>query len=265
MAPAAHRYAQSIIQLFNQLRFDGWSKENMVRVADAYELAKHLLTGSFRPSGKPFLEHLVGTASILASLGAPPGVVVAGLLHAAYDNGDFGTIGGGISDGKREEVRRAVGAEVEERIARYSSLRLSSQAIPILRDRLDGLDAMDRDVLLMRLSDTLEDHLDLGILYCSNAEVRQRFTERHGPTLVDMAGRLGYPALAEELQVAFEAVRSRPIPTELHAKSNQNRAYLIAPRSYRTAWLLLPGKAAHRLTSLIGKVRRRMKKSSRHG
>lgn len=260
-----HRYAQSIIQLFNQLRRDGWVNDDLVRVAHAYELSKHLFTGSFRPSGKPFLEHLVGTASILASLDAPPGVVVAGLVHAAYEHGDFGTIARGISKAKREEVRRAVGREVEERIARYTNLRLSSQVLPSLRDRLEGLDAMDREVLLMRLSDTLEDHLDLGILYCSNAEVRQRFTERHGPTLVDMAGRLGYPALAEELLRAFEAVSSSPIPIELHAESNQNRAYLIAPRSYRTAWSLLPGKATHRFTSLIEKARKRIRGSSTYG
>ena len=38
--------------------------------------------GTYRGSGKPFLAHLVGTASVLASLRARTPVVVTGLLHA---------------------------------------------------------------------------------------------------------------------------------------------------------------------------------------
>ena len=60
-------YAQTNIQLFNQLRRDGYSKTDLDLVRDAYELAMVLFSGRFQPSGKSFIAHVVGTASILAS------------------------------------------------------------------------------------------------------------------------------------------------------------------------------------------------------
>src|SRR5688572_20530292 len=78
---AVHSYAQTNIQLFNQLRGDGYSKADLGLVRDAYELAMLLFSGRFQPSGKSFIAHVVGTASILAWHRLPAPVVAAGLLH----------------------------------------------------------------------------------------------------------------------------------------------------------------------------------------
>ena len=85
-----HTYAQTNIQLFNQLQREGYGAADLEAVARAYDLAIALTTGRFRASGKTFIAHLVGTAGILGSLKAPGPLVVAGLLHAAYAAGDFG-------------------------------------------------------------------------------------------------------------------------------------------------------------------------------
>src|SRR5215469_10044102 len=74
-------YAQTNIQLYNQLAELGYTAEDARRVHRAYGLAMQLFTGSYRGSGRPFLSHLVGTASVLASVRAPIEVVTAGLLH----------------------------------------------------------------------------------------------------------------------------------------------------------------------------------------
>ncbi len=58
-------YDQTNIQLFNQLRHAGYSQMELKLVRDAYELAMDLFTGRFQPSGKSFMAHVVGTASIL--------------------------------------------------------------------------------------------------------------------------------------------------------------------------------------------------------
>src|SRR6266849_8827294 len=109
-----HAYAQTNIQLFNQLCRDGYSNTDLSLVRDAYELAMLLFTGRFQPSGKSFMAHVVGTASILASLRLPATAVAAGLLHNVYVNGDFGNGRSGISMAQRDKVRRILGAEVEE-------------------------------------------------------------------------------------------------------------------------------------------------------
>ena len=80
---------------------------------DAYAFAMRLFTGCFRQSGKTFISHLVGTASILAEFHASATTVAAGLLHSAYSHGEFGTGERGISEAKRKQLRLVVGSEVE--------------------------------------------------------------------------------------------------------------------------------------------------------
>ena len=226
-------YAQTNIQLFNQLHHEGYSNEEIVLVRDAYQLAMRLFTGQYRPSGDTFISHLVGTASILAFLHTPISIVTAGLLHAAYIHGDFGIFSMRLISGKkRQKIRDVVGDAVEDYIARYTSLKWNSMAISDIGDRLDNLDQIDRDVLLIRLANELEDSLNCGVLYCSDADRRRQYIERWGQDMVEMADRLGFPALASELSGVFKEVTTREIQRELLISSGRDRAYLIAPRSY---------------------------------
>jgi hypothetical protein len=85
-------YAQTNIQLFNQLHCNRYySDTDLKSICNAYSFARKLFAGLVRGSGKPFMCHLVGTASILASLNAPIQVVTAGLLHASYIYGQLAT------------------------------------------------------------------------------------------------------------------------------------------------------------------------------
>ena len=242
-------YARTNIPLFSQLRGEGYSDEDIGCVHDAYELAMHMFTGLFRPSGDTFIDHLVGTASILVSLKVPVELVVAGLIHAAYAHGDFGDREKGASDARRRQVRRVVGKEAEEYVARYAALPWDLKTVPAIRDGLYTFDPLDRDVLLIRLANELEDHLDLGILYCCNAKDRQQSIKRFGPDLADMAEKLGFPSLAEELAEISRNTASGEILIELRNRSNQDRAYLIAAKSCRKrVALAVWHELAHRLS-----------------
>ena len=241
-------YAQTNIQLFNQLRCTDYSNKELVYVREAYELATRLFTGLYQPSRKAFIDHLVGTASILASLHRPIEVVTAGLIHAAYLHGDFGSFRRSISDAKRKQVRQAVGEEVEEYIARYTTLLWNRQTISAVRDGLEALGPIDRDVLLMRLANELELYLDLGALHCCNAKSFQQSIERYGPIMVDMADKLGFFALATELTRVFRETALDETPVELRSRSNWTRASLIAPKSYRKQLSLVVWHQLRRLS-----------------
>jgi (p)ppGpp synthase/HD superfamily hydrolase len=204
-------YAQTNLQLYRQLGAEGFTAADIGTVASAYSLGLRLFPGTYRGSGKPFLAHLVGTASVLASLRARTPVVVTGLLHAVYTHGEFGNGWPGMSDRKRTEVRRAVGVEIEDLIAHYTRLRWEGRTIPAIRARLDTLTPVERDVLLVRLANELDDHLDLGILYLADAERRRAFMRDHLPAAVEMAERLGAPALARSLGEVFAEVAGAEI------------------------------------------------------
>ena len=227
-----HSYAQTNIQLFNQLRHDGYSNTEINCILNAYKLAMCLFTGCFRPSGKTFIAHLVGTASILSFIHLPAEVVAAGLIHAAYASCDFGNGEKGISDAKREQIRRAVGEQVEEYVVRYKALKWNEHTIPAIRDRLDTLKPIDRDVLLIRLANELEEHLDLGLLYCGDGKY-QKYINHSGDIIVDIAEKLGFPTLSVELARVFRETASNKIPLELRNSSAQNSSFLLAPKSYQ--------------------------------
>src|SRR5690348_15752592 len=123
-------YAQTNLQLYAQLRRCGADASDLALVRRGYGLAMHLCPASFRGSGKPLLAHLVGTASILASIRQPARVITAGLLHAVYVFGDFGDASRGSGDSRRARVKEAVGIEVEDLIFRYTHFDWNASTIP---------------------------------------------------------------------------------------------------------------------------------------
>lgn len=226
-------YAQTNIQLLNQLQREGYSKEDLVSINNTYQFAIKMFAGSYRPSRKTFIAHVVGTASILASLHAPIKIVAAGLIHSIYAEGDFGSWKRGISNAKRKQVMSVVGEEIEEYVCRYAALKWNSQNILAIRDRLDKLDRIDRDVLLIRLADQLEDNLDLSIIYCPNCKSRQKFFQEMGSIMIEMSQKIGFPTLAAELEAAFQETLLAKTHRELSKQGKEEYSFSIAPKSYR--------------------------------
>ncbi|MBW4661155.1 MAG: hypothetical protein KME15_20965 [Drouetiella hepatica Uher 2000/2452] len=224
-----HLYAQTNIQLFNQLHQLGYSHVELESISNAYKLAVQLFTGRFRPSGKTFIAHLVGTASVLAQLRVSYKLVVAGLLHAAYSHGDFGAGQTGRSKAKQKQVVQAIGQEIEEYIARYTALQWNMAIIPIIHQQIDILDDIGRDVLLVRLANELEERLDLGILYCGDSK-SQRYAERDRH-LSEMAEKLGYPTLAAEFETVFKEIAAAELAREICNPTKQEYSTLVTPNS----------------------------------
>lgn len=224
-------YAQTNLQLYRQLAAEGYSDGDSAVVAGAYEVGLRLFPGTYRGSGKPFLAHLVGTASVLASLRVRVAVVATGLLHAAYTHGEFGNGWYGISERKRGELREALGDEIEDLITRYTRFTWRPRTIPEIRARLDAMLPVERDVLLVRLANELEDHLDLGILYLADMRRRLDFMQTELGSAVEMAGRLGFPMLAKELAETFaDVARGRVAPG---LRRPQGKSYRIPFASHR--------------------------------
>jgi (p)ppGpp synthase/HD superfamily hydrolase len=227
---------QTNIRLYNDLLSSGYPDADIHDLRAAYDLAARLFTSRFRGSGKPFLAHVVGTAGILGSLQAPGPVVAAGLLHAAYTHGDFGDGGAGISDAKRALVRRGVGDAVEALVARYTALPWEEPAARAVCGRVSTLSVDDRAVLLMRLANELEDHVDRGILYCGDAEHRRQLIRAWLHLCVDLAEELGQPALGAALREVFRS--SLGVAAHPALVTGQSISHTLPPASYRPRLLV---------------------------
>lgn len=224
-------YAQTNLQLYTQLRRAGYASDELARVRAGYDLGMQLFSASFRGSGKPLLAHLVGTASILAAIRQSANIVTAGLLHAAYALGDFGDGRFGVTEAKRERLRRAVGKEVEDLVARYTAFDWNKNTIPSIRVRVATLTPLERDVLVIRLANELEDHLDYGVLYCGNGEKRREYIRSPLNQSVDMARALGHVELAAELDRAFSETLAAELPAVL-STSPHDYTFVQPPASH---------------------------------
>jgi (p)ppGpp synthase/HD superfamily hydrolase len=204
--------AQTCVQLYRQLLDREADAAVLVRVRDACALAANLHSARFRPSGRPFLCHVVGTASILADVGAHTDVILAGLLHGVYDQGDFGDGTRGMTEWKRTIAREAAGALVEQRVAAFCRLEWARGDWQRKRALADGLDAVGRDALLIRLANELEELLDFEIQFRRDA--RERLAELG--TALDVSSALaraiGHPELGDALIEAGQRCAAEPLP-----------------------------------------------------
>ena len=157
--------AQTNLQLYRQLIARRWSDRELNAVRAAYEVAAQLFPCRFRASGKPFVSHLVGTASVLAICDLPPGVVIAGLLHAVYLQGSQV-----VTEKRRNFIINKFGMRVEGIIARYSKQPWSHSVVTKFLDSGVSLGEFERKILAIRIANDIDDHLDCGMLLSNKTE-----------------------------------------------------------------------------------------------
>lgn len=223
--------AQTNLQLYNQLRRADWSGAELARARAAYELGMSLFSGQYRANGKPFLAHLVGTASILATFRQSPEVVVAGLIHAAFEFGDFGDGAQGITPWRVQRLTSGVDAEVADLIRQYQNVDRAAA----LRHMLEPASARDsschRGVLLMHLADSIEAYADGGINY---APSKRAFLQNAGHAdvsqqLLAALRTLGLAAFVPNIQALLAHVEADRLPPELISQAPGS--HTIAPAS----------------------------------
>jgi uncharacterized protein DUF6817 len=188
--------AQTNLGLYKQAHAAGYAPDELAWLRDCYEFATSLFVGHLRASGKPFLSHLVGTASTLTALGAPAVAIGAGLLHAAYSNGEFRII---RRRNRRPRVVAAIGEAAEALVWRYHERPWTPSVIGRLCREHAGLSQTDRLVVLMRLANELDDNLDLAKLQSHEDGAFRNSRD----DLVALSRALGCPGLANALLAAY--------------------------------------------------------------
>jgi (p)ppGpp synthase/HD superfamily hydrolase len=230
------RVAQTNLQLYNQLRAKGLALDDLVLVHHAYELLVGLYPAHFQSDGKPFVAHGVGVAGIVADLGQPAEIVAVGLLHNVYGNADFGDGRDDVvTEARRQLVREAVGAGVEELLVQFRDLRIEPRNIAEARRALRGRSEIERRLICVELADYLEKYVDLGILYWDRSNWLVDADELIGDELIAIASELGEPRLAEMLSTAFSetAAMRAEVPAQLRPSDGRSQLKLIVPRSCR--------------------------------
>lgn len=153
-------------QNFSGLQFmalqTGYSHQDIADLGRAYRLMIELMDGIYRPCGRPFANHLVGTASVLLFYGCSLRLIMAGMLHAVFSHASPKSAK--ISDQRITDAISTIGSEGlnaaslalahRDRKALYS--RLSASPGPV-----NGLPINVAETLLLDMANSLELYLSL--------------------------------------------------------------------------------------------------------
>ena len=225
MYPGLFLPRQTNTGLYVQLHHSGFASDAIKDAQHAYRLACRLFNGRYRKTERAFICHAVGAASSAARFDGCFSYVLAAMLHAAYDSGQFpdGRIGG-PSPHHRRWLTAQVGAEVESILFRCSSFGFEMGEPE--RYVRDGFDEPDRDLLFIALAHEVDDLLDLGL----------RFACKYGETIelrveacATLAGRIGKPELATTLRAHGRLYRDCDWADDL--KSTTLHGFQIVPNA----------------------------------
>ena len=214
-------FALTYPQLMNQALQRGWDEATLSRLRHTYECAEEWFDGFYRGQGEPFICHLVRTASIVLTEDQSVDAVIASLLHSSYSLGRFQNRRlEKATEAERPMLQKQIGKKAEQIIWDFQHFPwYCREALDQHLGQFDSYGEMERQILVIRLANELEDHLDLGMVYRGTRSFKEEMRE-YGPRSVALAKRLGRTWLAGELEETFTAHREARIPEELQTKKH---------------------------------------------
>ena len=245
MSEADQTHVQTIGPLLRQIHARGFDASALAAVRCAYGFATGLWAVNFQSSGRPFLCHVVGTASLVAHHGGSLPAILAAVLHAAYNTGDFGVRIRGATRRRRKKLEDAIGAEAEALVFRFHEL--GSEFDPHWEGILEGgnasdLSTTDRIVLFIRFCNDLDDVTD----YPFSSSTRQKRIASFCRGSIALAEALGESELEELLRKADARCAMESFLSE-GIRESHPAGYIVVPPAFTKR--IVPGvlEVAHRL------------------
>jgi hypothetical protein len=246
-------YALTYPQLVAQARADGADADTLRALRSSYETCQRVFDGFHRGCGEPFECHMVRVASIVMTEGLPLTVTKAALVHSAYDVHRYDdSTRRAPRAAHRRYLQRAVGTEAEALVWAFAQIDDWPRGVKAHLDALPESTELDRWVLSLYVINELANHLDLGKAYRAGWPFRERLVD-HGDDILALTRALGFPVIADELDLLFREHLEDEIPAEA---AGRRRPYEM-PR--RRRWQRRPvEQAAFRLRRSVRRNRRRV-------
>jgi hypothetical protein len=235
---SATMIAQTFLDLYRELKLRHYRTQDLELIFHAHELAARIFSGSYRPTYKPFICHLVGTASILGKCGERRELIAAALLHSAYSLGAFGDRTSEITKQKRRVVSQWVGVETEGLVYQYSIADWS------IFERLDGevgnRQGVERELLALKLADLFDDISDntMKIVPKKGMVMDPSHGALFRAKVVACASRTLGPTIAAEFESLFDEIEREDIDDFLISQRTssffeQRKPLTFFPASHR--------------------------------
>lgn len=192
---------QSLYGLLTQAFAHGYAQADLDLILKAHNAALTLFVGGFRPCGRPFTSHCIGTASALVAFGFAPRLVAAGLLHAAYSHAPLGPQPHAALNELATRMAATFGERIEHIVRRYARFQLAPdawrEAHPVAELTID-----DAETVALALANEID-------IAASGEAVFSRKAVHTAPEwhtyFAAVAAALGVPAFAETLATLARA------------------------------------------------------------
>jgi GT2 family glycosyltransferase len=194
-----------------------YQTRDLEQIEEAYWRALSLSNGGYRPCGRPFINHLVGTASVLVHYGFQVRLVQAALLHAAYTHAPH-------FEGGPEKTVEAVantlgglGSILERTVRAYTERSLRWQQLSELPNWQFVATMSDVDTAIL----TLANEIDMSL--SGEVRITGRSDAGTGPALSkasDICQMLGVPGMAGCARPQPKSGEALPIPRKIRPKGS---------------------------------------------
>jgi hypothetical protein len=239
-------WPQTIVEIISDAHAIGWSSEKMQQLWEVHVLMARLFSGRYRGSGRPFINHLAGTAALALRHGGGVTEVIAGYGHAAYEQGEFGRARQGASKANRRELRTAVGDATEAIIADYGRFDWNGIAVRRNTGEVLALSGHDKQLLFLHVVNELDDSFDCSVY---DAEWCDGCLSRLAAGAA-FANALAHEGLADQLNARISYVRSSGLASTKGGRPK--RSETILNPSSKPRYLL---KLKRRIVRLSDKLR----------
>ena len=207
---------------------NNYTNNDLFLIKQSYSFVLALFTDMCRGNEKPFICHLVGTASILADNQASPVVIAVGLLHATYAQGVFSDGSTGITKNHQYIVKNKFGDEVEALLTEYTKFPWGETDIESLLVNHGTYSNLTKSLIFLRIANALEDHLDAGT--CYNTKDMYRKKPQILFNISKLADRINKPSIGNQLLELYSKQKKLTIPHTLICTT----AYSFNPKLSRS-------------------------------
>jgi len=242
----AQYWPQTIVEIVSDARSIGWSFEETQQLWNVHALMARLFSGRYRGSGRPFINHLAGTAALVLRHCGSVTEVLAGYSHAAYEQGEFGRARPGTSKANQRELRTVVGDSAEAIIADYAGFDWRGIAVRRNTSEVLALSGHEKQLLFLHILNELDDSFDCGVY---DAEWSEGCLSRLSAG-AEFANALAYKRLAAQLSCRISYVRSSGLASTKGGRPK--RSETILNPSSKPRYLL---KLKRRIVRLSDKLR----------
>ena len=185
---------QTFTGLMELALLKGYNARDLERIEASYWRALSLSNGGYRPCGRPFINHLVGTASVLVHYGFEVRLVQAALMHAAYTHAPH--FGGG--PGKTVEAVAGklggLGSGLERAVRAYTVRSTRWQLLSELGNWQDIATMSDVDTAILTIANDTDMNLSGEVRATGRTDVGDNAALSKAREICQI---LGVPGMAE--------------------------------------------------------------------